>query len=291
MVIFMRYCFVRFPDGKAKALTLSYDDGFIPDRKLIEMLNRYNIKTTLNISSGFMEQQRGQGWHLTAEELGKLAESGGHEIAVHGAHHIAPCKASAVNGIADILDCRRDLERALGKIIRGMAYPDTGIRETTDIRKEEIKKYLKSLGIVYSRTLGKDNDSFALPEDWLEWVPTAHHNNPLLMTYLDKFLETDPQKNYIAKQNSLLFYLWGHSFEYENDKNWDLLEEFCKKAGNRDDIWYATNIEIYDYVEAFRSLQFSVDSDLIYNPTLYTVWFTMDSELFSIKPGETLKIS
>lgn len=287
----MRYCFIRFPGGKSKALTLSYDDGCIHDRKLIETLNRYNIKTTLNVNSGFMSQQ-GDGWHLTAEELGKLAESGGHEIAVHGAHHIAPGKASAVNGIADILDCRRDLERAYGKIIRGMAYPDSGITATTaGVSKKQIKSYIKSLGIVYSRSLGGDNDSFSIPEDWFEWMPTAHHINPMLMTYLEKFLNAEPRNNYIAHQNSLLFYLWGHSFEYENNKNWDLLEEFCKKAGNRDDIWYATNIEIYDYVEAFRSLRFSVDNDLVYNPSLFTVWFTEDSELFSIEPGQTLKIS
>ena len=56
------------------------------------------------------------------------------------------------------------------------------------------------------------------------------------------------------------------------------------------DVWYATNIEIYDYVSAYRSLVFSADGSTVYNPTLLTVWFTEDGKLFSVKSGETLII-
>lgn len=43
---------IMFPDGKKKALTLSYDDGVEQDRRLVEILNRYGIKATFNINSG-----------------------------------------------------------------------------------------------------------------------------------------------------------------------------------------------------------------------------------------------
>ena len=33
------------------------------------------------------------------------------------------------------------------------------------------------------------------------------------------------------------------------------------------------------------------DGTMIYNPTVYTVWFTADNVLYSIKPGETLVIT
>ena len=46
----------------------------------------------------------------------------------------------------------------------------------------------------------------------------------------------------------LLFYLWGHSYEFDDDDNWDTIEKFLQKAGCRDDVWYATNIEVYDCI-------------------------------------------
>ena len=33
-----------FPGGKAKALTMSYDDGKVQDRRLIDIFNKYGIK-------------------------------------------------------------------------------------------------------------------------------------------------------------------------------------------------------------------------------------------------------
>ena len=47
-------------------------------------------------------------------------------------------------------------------------------------------------------------------------------------------------------QNGLLLGM----FEFDNNDNWNVIEEFAKKIGNREDIWYATNIEIYDYVNS-----------------------------------------
>ena len=171
-----------------------------------------------------------------------------------------------------------------------MAYPDSGItRFENGADYADIKHYLKDLGIVYSRTLGGDNDSFALPTDWHAWMPTAHHTNPELFGYIDKFLN-EPMSSYDASQTPGLFYLWGHSFEFENNKNWDLLDRICKELSGKPDIWYATNIEIYDYVSAYDSLIFSADGSRVYNPSLITVWFSADDKLYSVKSGETLII-
>ena len=188
------------------------------------------------------------------------------------------------------LESRTELENDFGMIIRGMAYPDSGItRFENGADYADIKHYLKDLGIVYSRTLGGDNDSFALPTDWHAWMPTAHHTNPELFGYIDKFLN-EPMPPYNASQTPRLVYLWGHSFEFENNKNWDLLDKICSALSNKPDVWYATNIEIYDYVSAYDSLIFSADGSRVYNPSLITVWFSADDKLYSVKSGETLII-
>ena len=85
-----------------------------------------------------------------------------------------------------------------------------------------------------------------------------------------------------------MFYLWGHSYEFDNNDNWDVIEKFAQIASGHDHIWYATNIEIYDYVKAYDSLVFSADGSRIYNPTLITVWFDIDGTVYNIKSGETL---
>ena len=43
-----------FPGGKAKALTMSYDDGKVQDRRLIDIFNKYGIKGTARIKSFFI---------------------------------------------------------------------------------------------------------------------------------------------------------------------------------------------------------------------------------------------
>ncbi len=276
----MKYLFLRFPEGKPKALTLSYDDGPAADRKLLEILNRYGVKGTFNLN----EKQS-----LTTEELETLLLGHGHEIAVHGANHRAPGCQFPVDGIQDVLDGRRALERQFRRIIRGMAYPDSGIRHFengTDY--ETVKRYLADLGIVYARTLGGDNDGFRLPEDWYAWTPTAHHNNPLLMEYVRRFLSLDVDSLYCADRYPRLFYLWGHSFEFDAKDNWNVLEDFCREIAGREEIWYATNIEIYEYVTAFRSLVRSADGSVVYNPTVTKVWFDRDGKMFSVGPGETV---
>ena len=48
----MEYVFLRFPLFKDKAVTLSYDDGVTADKRFVEILNKYNIKCTFNVSTG-----------------------------------------------------------------------------------------------------------------------------------------------------------------------------------------------------------------------------------------------
>ena len=276
----MRYLFLRYPEGKTKAVTLSYDDGPAADRKMLEILNRYGVKCTFN----FNEKQA-----LTTEETETLLLGRGHEIAVHGAEHRAPGCQFPVDGIQDVLDGRRALERQFRRVIRGMAYPDSGIRHFENgTSYETVKRCLADLGIVYARTLGGDNDSFRLPEDWFAWTPTAHHNNPVLMDYVRRFTEMDVNGRYCADRWPRLFYLWGHSYEFDRDGSWNLLEDFCRAISGREDTWYATNMEIYEYVTAFRALVRSADGSIVYNPAVTKVWFDRDGELCTVDPGETV---
>ena len=60
--------------------------------------------------------------------------------------------------------------------------------------------------------------------------------------------------------------------------------------GGRDDIWYATNIEIYDYIKAYERLIISADGTTVYNPTDKDLWGSENGETVFIGAGKTVKI-
>ena len=60
--------------------------------------------------------------------------------------------------------------------------------------------------------------------------------------------------------------------------------------GGHDDIWYATTIEIYDYVEACRSIRSSVDGSKIFNPTAIPLYLETGGSNVMLSPGEMLDL-
>lgn len=282
----IRYRYLRFPGGKDKAVTLSYDDGVSEDLRFSDIISEAGLKCTFNLNCDVIREN-----NITKETADKYYFSRGHEVAVHGELHKAEGIIRPISGIKDVLNCRLELEKKFGRIIRGMAYPDSGIRRIANgTDYERIKHYLVDLDVAYSRTLGGDNNSFELPDDWHAWMPTAKHTNPQIFEYIDEFLEMDVDNQYGPNRSPKLFYMWGHTYEFTRDNNWDLIETIADKLGNRSNIWYATNIEIYEYTEAYNRLVYSADETLVYNPTLYEIWFDIDKKVYKIKPGETLKI-
>ena len=278
------YRFLRFPEGKSKAVTFSYDDGYTADLKIADMLTEYGMKGTFNLNSAYI----GTANKMTKEEAEEHLISRGHEIALHTATHVALGKTTLANGILEMHTCKNSMEKTFGRIIRGSAYADSGIRILDGVNKEDIKSYLRALDVVYARSLAADNDSFELPVDFLEWIPTAHQTNPEIMNYIEKFVNMKVEELYCASRSPKLFYIWGHAFEL--DENLTLLRKICDKISKKEDTWYATNMEIYDYVMAYRSLVVSSDGRIYHNPTLTPLWIAMGGKIYKIKSGETIKI-
>ena len=60
--------------------------------------------------------------------------------------------------------------------------------------------------------------------------------------------------------------------------------------GNHDEIWYATNIQIVDYMAAAKALVFTADGDRVYNPSAISVWISVDGTIHEIKGGELVEL-
>ena len=269
--------FLRFPSGKAKALTLSYDDGVIYDQKLIEIMQKYGVKGTFNINSGLF----GQGRRLSEEQVKSLYQNSGMEVAIHGLYHFWPNALHGTQIYKEFITDKENLENLFGGVVRGMAYAQ-------GVYTDEVINALKEIGIVYGRTVTDNLRPFDLPTDWLTIKPTCKHTSPRLKELTNLFIDTDPDKQ--RNKQPMMFYLWGHSYEFEDANNWGLIEDFCKTVGNREDIWYATNIEIYDYVKAFDSLAFSVDGTKVYNPSATDVYLRVGGTTCVAYAGKTTKI-
>ena len=272
---------MRLKDGKQKVITLSYDEGVYADIRLIEIMNRYGLKGTFNINSGLYmpeetvrTEKKGR---LKLSEAKELYIGSGHEIAVHGLTHPFLERLDSTEVIYEITEDRRLIEENYGTIARGMAYPfGTYSQKVIDI--------LDKCHIAYSRTV-RSTFKFDFPENWLELHPTCHHKSERLEELIHNFVENP---TYFG--NAQMFYLWGHTYEFDNDNNWDVIEKFAEYAGGREDIWYATNIEIYDYVMAYKRLETSYDKKIIHNPSAISVWTEIGGEVYEIKAGETLNL-
>ncbi|MBQ2875692.1 MAG: polysaccharide deacetylase family protein [Clostridia bacterium] len=284
----LSYRFLRFPEGMTKAVTFSYDDGSMCDIKLCDIFDRFGMKATFNVNSSNVLDPESNTIHLP--EMEQLLKRG-HEIAIHGYSHKAHAALAPHEAVRETLEDRLGLERALGRIIRGMAYPDSGIRRPHNGNNyETVKAILESLGIAYARALGADNREFTLPTDWHAWMPTCHHKCEEVFELIERFLAIDVDSRYVSDRHPRLLYIWGHSYEFRNNNNWDRIEEICEKLSGKENVWYATNIQIYEYVKAYESLVISADSKMIYNPTLITLWFNTMGKTYSIAPGETLTL-
>ena len=70
-----------------------------------------------------------------------------------------------------------------------------------------------------------------------------------------------------------------------------MMEEFCAKIAGHDDIWYATNIEIKDYITAARDLVTTTDGTIVYNPSAVTVTVDVNGKQIEIPSGKTVDLT
>lgn len=279
--------YMRFPGGKPKALTFSYDDGVYQDLRLLSVFDQYGLKGTFNINSGSFGDAPGdrKSGRMTREDVCKAYQNTGHEVAVHAFTHPHLEQLPLDQIVKEIYQDRKNIEELFGTVVRGGAYPFGSY-------SDDVICVLKQCGMKYFRTTAS-SERFDIPIEWLKLSPTCHHKNPRLMELANRFVNESPDKEAGWRREPWLFYVWGHSYEFDQntqDNNWNTIEQFAAFVSQKDDVWYATNMEIYDYVTAFRSLDISLDESIIHNPTATSVFVEYEGKKAHINPGETLYI-
>lgn len=226
--------------GLMKAVTFSFDDGITQDIRMVEMMNKYGIKSTFNLNSGYLgksgilnrEGKRISHYKISPNDVRGIYQ--GHEIAVHTITHPNLTKLDEENIVREVEEDRLRLSELAGYEVVGMAYPCGGVNN--DDRVAEIIK--RRTGVLYSRTITLSGS--------MDRQGNLFRFNPFeYVLHFDKLMEIGEKFVSSAPTDEQIFYVWGHAYEmdYSND-NWSRLEEFFKLIAGKKDIFYGTNKEI-----------------------------------------------
>jgi peptidoglycan-N-acetylglucosamine deacetylase len=269
-----------FPRGKRIAVTTSFDDGTVHDRRTVRAFNDWGLKGTFNLNSGMLLRAGGAApggsWYLDASEVSDLFR--GHEVAVHSVTHPFLERLSAPQIATEVLDDRKALEDLVGYPVRGMAYPyGTYSARVIDV--------LRALDIVYARTTENAERCFP-PAEPLAWPSTAHMFAATPETVPQRF-----EKLHANSKAGGVFYIWGHSYEFERKNDWPALERIFKPLAGKADVWYCTNIALFDYEQARRRIAIAANRGSAYNPSAQSVTLSVDGKLVEVPGGQTVPLA
>jgi len=223
-----------------KAVTFSYDDGVTQDIRLIELLNKYNLKCTFNLNSEKLGQhrmlmckgQRVSHYKVHPSQVREIYE--GHEIAAHTLTHPRLTELEEAEIIRQVEQDRLNLSELAGYEVIGMAYPCGGVNN--DDRVAGIIR--ENTGVQYCRTI-TCNAAFDVQKNLYRFNPSVYH------LHFDEMMQLGERFLSLAPDTPQIFYIWGHSYEMDLDSgNWARLEAFFRLISGKDDIFYGTNKEV-----------------------------------------------
>lgn len=228
-----------------KILTFSFDDGITQDERFIKILNKYGLKGTFNLNyellgkDGFLTIKGKKINHkkILPEKVSGLYE--GHEVASHTLTHPNLTTLPPEELICQVEEDRIKLSELVGYEVQGFAYPCGGINHN-----KAVADLIRSkTGVKYARTIVHSYD-FEVQEDLFLFKPTASltKDKAVIPDLCDRFLNSE-------SENVQLFYIWGHSYELDVDDDWEFFEKVCQKLSGRDDVYYCTNIQAFDYMK------------------------------------------
>ena len=227
-------------NGKLKAVTFSFDDAVLQDKRVIDILNKYNLKATFNVNSSFLglkDEYVANGKAIRRDkflptEIKEIYAK--HEVAVHTMSHAFLPDLADDTVTWQVEEDRKILSRLVGYEVVGMAYPCGG--PNNDDRVAGVIK--NTTGVKYARTT-VSTYNFDEQENLFRFNPTVYYVEVEKMFDLaKKFIDLKTDKPQI-------FYIWGHTYELDAGViDWEKFEEFCKLISNKDDIFYGTNTEI-----------------------------------------------
>ena len=217
-----------------KIVSLSFDDGTIYDLKFIELLNKYNLRATLNLNS----ELENFIWYFgdTPIERLKLNEVvekyDGHEVCSHSLTHPYFSSLSKEEISRQVKEDCENLSEIFNRDINAFAFP------FHDQTEEHIQILKENLNLNYIR-YSYFEESY-LPKDRYHIPLNALYNDNDLYEKLEKFKNNDLDNS--------LFVIAGHSYEFEVRNEWGRIEDLLKYLSSNKDIVVLPLIDAIDVI-------------------------------------------
>lgn len=197
----------------AKYFLLSFDDGTVHDKKLVQLLNKYHIPGTFNLNSGLEDfVWEFEGNPVVRQKLSETVEQyRGHEIASHSLTHPRLDSLYPPRLRREVEEDCAALKRIFGVQELGFGVPFTvcGEREIRIIRR--FVRYIR---------LSEYGTSFELPPDPYHIPIHALYNDPDVREKIAEFARNELPDS--------LFVLAGHSYELEFLHHWEEMESLLQ---------------------------------------------------------------
>ena len=215
-----------------RIVCLSFDDGTIYDKRFIELLNKYNLKATLNLNSGLKDFV----WYFGARPVKRLDLKenkdiyNGHEVASHSVTHPYFSGLDKDSVIKEVKDDVASLNQIFDGRVSGFAFP------FHDQTEEHINIIKDNIPLEYIRYSYLTND----------YMPKDRYHIPIHAIYNDKDIYERLEEFSKNNLENSLFLIAGHAYEFEMRNDWDTIENLLKYLKNNKDI---TVLTVHDAVK------------------------------------------
>lgn len=201
-----------------KSIVLSFDDGTIYDCRFIEILNKYNISATFNLNSKLDDFV----WYYKDKPVRRLKLNEcvdlykGHEVASHTLTHPYLTSLTKEELIKEVKEDVENLSKIFGYEIVSFGTPFSMFNE------EVIKTINENTNLKYLRLSKFTNDT--KPNDPSHIFLNVYFDDKDIFNKIDDFINNSDDKG--------MFIIVGHSYEFELDNKWDVIENLVKYLSN-----------------------------------------------------------
>ena len=235
----------RFTVSPAAVVTTSWDDGHILDFKIAELLRAHGLSGTFYISP--KNQEVAQDKRLTPEQIVTLSKD--FEIGAHTMTHPRLTTTSDRQARYEIYGSKEYLETVTKQKVVSFCYPQGYFNERH-------KRMAKDAGFTIARTVARfsfcvGNDRFEAPttvhayRHWSDFLPILRAVGPF--KFLRCYLNWDELAIELFEKTATkggIFHLWGHSWEIDDNGDWERLARVVRFIGSKDGMRHATNAEL-----------------------------------------------
>lgn len=251
-------------------ITTSWDDGHPLDMKLLELVEKYNLKATFYVPVSNPEYPVMSGKHI--RELAQHQEVGGHTL-----NHAYLNRLDEQQAAFEITEGKMILEEITGQSLTAFCFPGGkfSARDIDLIRKAGFLfgRTTRLLSGIHPRLHLMDttvqiynHSSFTLLNHCFKHINlTSIQRNSFFVPFNKNFLKL--AEHNLAQSNNTddVFHIWGHSWEIAQYNVWKQLEDLFRLISSFQNVVHLNNTETWKAISSRVKFSFNDECTVVVN--------------------------